>query len=72
MARIAAISRRDLIKNLRSLGFTGPHPGKQHQIMRRGGNWIVLPNPHRGDISTGLLARILRQGRVSRDEWENL
>jgi hypothetical protein len=30
------------------------------------------PNPHRGDIGRDLLARILRQAAVSRDEWDAL
>jgi predicted RNA binding protein YcfA (HicA-like mRNA interferase family) len=31
---------------------------------------VVIPNPHQGDIGVGLLARILRQAGVSREEWE--
>ena len=72
MARISSISRRDLIKNLRQLGFTGPRPGARHQIMRRDKNWVILPNPHGEDIGPGLLARILRQADVTREEWERL
>lgn len=30
-----------------------------------------IPNPHRGDISSHLLAEILRQAEISNDEWEN-
>jgi hypothetical protein len=30
---------------------------------------VIIPNPHRGDISVPLLARILRRARISRDEW---
>jgi hypothetical protein len=33
---------------------------------------IWIPNPHRGDIVRDLLARILRQAHISRDEWEDL
>ena len=33
---------------------------------------LVLPNPHRRDISSELLARILRQAGVSREDWEKL
>jgi predicted RNA binding protein YcfA (HicA-like mRNA interferase family) len=72
MARIASINRRDLIKNLRTLGFIGPHPGGRHQIMRHGNRWVVLPNPHGGDISAGLVARLLRQAGISREEWEKV
>lgn len=31
-----------------------------------------IPNPHQGDISRGLLTRILRQAGISREEWEKL
>jgi hypothetical protein len=30
------------------------------------------PIPHQGDIGRDLLARILRQAGVDRDEWERL
>jgi hypothetical protein len=33
---------------------------------------IWIPNPHRGDIGRDLLARILRQAHIGRDEWEDL
>ena len=37
--------------------------------MRRDNLTIIIPNPHQGDISVGLLQRILRQAGVTRDEW---
>jgi hypothetical protein len=40
--------------------------------MQRGDTTIRLPNPHQGDISTGLLFRILRDARISRQEWQAL
>jgi len=52
--------------------FDGPFRGRKHQFMRREERTVRLPNPHPGDISTGLLSRILRQGRVGKEEWENL
>jgi hypothetical protein len=33
---------------------------------------LTIPNPHRGDIGRDLLARILRQAGISREEWEKL
>ena len=66
------VSRRDLIHHLRDLGFDGPHPGRRHQVMRRGRLQISIPNPHRGDISRPLLAEILRQAGITRREWERL
>jgi hypothetical protein len=40
--------------------------------MRKGEVVVRLPNPHGGDISTGLLARLLREAGISREEWEAL
>ena len=65
-----SISRGDLIRRLRFLGFDGPISGTRHQLMRRGNRVVFLPNPHGGDIGAGLLARVLRQAGVGRDEWE--
>ena len=72
MPRFGPISRRDLIRNLRSLGFIDPEPRGGHEIMQRGNEWVAIPNPHRGDISKGLLSRILRQAGISREDWEKL
>ena len=72
MARVGPISRRNLIRNPRSLGFGDPVPRGRHEMMRRGSTWVVIPNPHRGDISADLLARLLRQAAVSREEWDKL
>jgi hypothetical protein len=30
---------------------------------------LTIPNPHRGDISIDLLARILKQAGITREEW---
>lgn len=70
MAHVGPISRRDLIANLRSLGFSGPYPGGRHEFMVRGTQHITLPNPHQGDIGRHFLLRILREAGVSRQEWE--
>jgi predicted RNA binding protein YcfA (HicA-like mRNA interferase family) len=72
MPPFGPIKRRDLIYHLRDLGFEGPHVGGQHQYMVRGTIKLRIPNPHQGDITEALLARILRQAGVSRVEWERL
>jgi len=33
---------------------------------------LTIPNPHQGDIGKDLLARILKQANVSRDDWDRL
>jgi len=64
------ISRVNLIRNLRALGFDGPYSGGNHAYMVRGTRRIAIPNPHQGMIGVNLLARILRQANVTREEWE--
>ena len=60
MPQLGPISRRDLIAYLQVLHFTGPHLGRNHASMRGRGRRVTIPNPHRGDISMDLIARILR------------
>jgi hypothetical protein len=33
---------------------------------------VSIPNPHRREIGRNLLAIILREAGISRDEWERL
>jgi hypothetical protein len=40
--------------------------------MRKGDVTLTIPNPHQGEIGRELLARILRQAGISREEWEQL
>lgn len=72
MPRVGPINRRNLVHYLRRLGFEGPFSGGKHEFMRKNGPPLVLPNPHEGDISMGLLTRILRQAGISREQWEQL
>lgn len=70
MPGLSAVSRRNLIRRLKQLGFDGPYAGGRHQFMLRGEVRLILPNPHRQDIGSSLLARLLTQAGLSRDEWE--
>ncbi len=72
MPKIGPIKRNDLIHYLRRCGFEGPFPGTKHGIMAKGSQRLHIPNPHHGDISTGLLVRILKQAGISKEEWETL
>ncbi len=72
MPVIGPIKRADLIYYLRRLGFTGPFSGGKNQLMLREQSRLILPNPHRGVISVQLLARLLREAGIERDEWERL
>lgn len=67
--KLVPVSRRELIKRLRGLGFVGPYPGADHEYMSRGLLEVRIPNPHEGDISVDLLQRILKRAGISREEW---
>jgi predicted RNA binding protein YcfA (HicA-like mRNA interferase family) len=67
------ISRRELIRCLRRLGFEGPEPGARHEIMVRGEFRLALPNPHGSqEIDDALLTRILRQAGVPRELFDEI
>ena len=70
MPRLNPVSRRELVRRLQQLGFDGPYTGGRHEFMLRETRRLILPNPHRSDINVALLARILRQAGISREEWE--
>lgn len=72
MPAFGPIKRDDLIRCLKKVGFDGPYSGGNHQLMIKGNRTLRLPNPHRGDIGKELLARVLRQAGISKDEWEKL
>ncbi|NJK43299.1 MAG: type II toxin-antitoxin system HicA family toxin [Pleurocapsa sp. SU_196_0] len=72
MPYFGPISWRNLIQALREAGFHGPYSGKRHPFMLRNGRKLILPNPHKDDIGTNLLHRLLQQADISREEWEQL
>jgi predicted RNA binding protein YcfA (HicA-like mRNA interferase family) len=72
MPTFGPISRNDLIQALKQLGFEGPYAGGRHAFLVRGQLRLTLPNPHQKEIGKALLARILRQASISREEWERL
>ncbi|MBI2848922.1 MAG: type II toxin-antitoxin system HicA family toxin [Chloroflexi bacterium] len=72
MPPFGTISRRGLVRVLRRLGFEGPVPGARHAFMTRGPLKLRIPNPHHGEIGRDLLARILREAGISREDWESV
>lgn len=70
--RITPVSRPDLIKRLRALGWHGPIPGTKHQHMVKGNVQLTIPNPHGGEIGVNLLKILLKEAGISRDEWIRL
>ncbi|HPH48969.1 MAG TPA: type II toxin-antitoxin system HicA family toxin [Methanothrix sp.] len=67
--KLAPVSRRELIKRLRKLGFEGPYPGTDHEYMVNGDRFVPIPNPHRREIGVNLLAEILKEAEISREDW---
>lgn len=72
MPKLTPVSWRELIIRLRLLGFTGPYEGGKHPYMVKGETVLTIPNPHRREIGVDLLNRLLRQAKVSREEWLEL
>lgn len=68
--KLSPISRQDLIKRLRGLGWEGPVSGGRHQHMFKGPVQLTIPNPHGGkDIGVNLLKLVLNEAGISRQEW---
>ncbi|MCK4683074.1 type II toxin-antitoxin system HicA family toxin [Candidatus Bipolaricaulota bacterium] len=68
---IAGISRKELIRKFRSLGYSGPFSGGKHQFMVKGRQKVRIPNPHSGrEINISLLKEILRQAGITNEDWE--
>ena len=65
------LSRRELIRKLKALGFEGPYSGGKHQFMKKGSHKVRIPNPRgSGDISSGLVNEIRRQAVIEQKEWD--
>lgn len=69
MSKLTPISRIEFIKKLRAFGFEGPYSGGKHLYMIKGNLRLTIPNPHKQEISTDLLSRLLKQAGISREEW---
>ena len=67
----SSISRRELIRKFKALGFEGPFSGGKHQFMIKIQKKIRIPNPHtKKDIHVSLVNEILKQAEISPEEWE--
>lgn len=64
-----SIAWRKLIQKFRKLGFEGPYSGGRHLFMIKERLKLRIPNPHQGDISSSLIAEILRQAGISNKDW---
>ena len=72
MPTLGPVKRDVLITCPRKRGFDGPYSGGKPPFMVKGDLTLTIPNPHQKDIGRELLARILRQAGVSKEEWGNL
>ena len=72
MPHLGPIERAQLIRYLQILGFEGPYSGGKHQFIIKGLTRLRLPNPHRSDVGSELLSRIIKQAGIDKDTWESL
>ncbi len=72
MPKLGPVKRKDLIYFLRQSGFSGPYSGGKHQFMMKGDLRLRIPNPHQNDIGKNLLARILSESGIDKEDWEKL
>jgi hypothetical protein len=42
----------------------------EHEFMVKGNLVLTIPNPHKGDIGPDLMATVLRQAGITRQQWE--
>lgn len=72
MPKLGPIKRKELVYFLKKFGFMGPFSGGKHQFMIKSTIRLVIPNPHKEDISKDLLSKILKQAKIERSEWESV
>lgn len=72
MPKFGPIRQKELVRYFRMCGFDGPYSGGKHLFMIKGELTLTIPNPHKDDIGKELLARILRQAGISKEEWERI
>ena len=71
--RLLPCSRAEFVRKLGNLGYEGPFGGGKHAYMTKEGHpTVTVPNPHAGEISVGLLAKILRDSGIDRDDFQNV
>ena len=68
-SKLVPVSRRELIRRLRVLGFDGPFKGSDHDYMVRGEIRVTIPNLHKGqDIGVRLLTQVLKEAEVKTEQ----
>jgi hypothetical protein len=64
------ISRREVLRRFKALGWSGPYAGGNHMFMRRGSLTVRIPNPHGSDIDWSLMKRLLAQAGITPNQWD--
>ena len=72
MPKFGPVMRKDLIRYLRQLNFTGPFSGGKHQFMVKENLKVKIPNPHKSDIDKNLLNEILKEIGIDKTKWGEL
>ena len=72
MPSLKSISRRILIKKLKVLGFRGPYSGGKHLFMVKNNFKLSIPNPHQKDIGVVLLSLIIKELRITVQDFMEL
>ena len=72
MSRLAVLSGADICRILEKNGFILVRQKGSHMIMQKkvDDTTITVPVPNHSEIKIGTLLSIIRQSRVSRDEFE--
>ena len=73
MDRMAPISRKELTRRLKKLGFDGPFHGSKHDFMVRHADEYRLPLPRKDaksrEVGVSLQKRITKEIAVTREQW---
>ncbi|MBI5676938.1 MAG: type II toxin-antitoxin system HicA family toxin [Planctomycetes bacterium] len=72
MPKFGPVKRKDLIRYLRQLNFTGPFSGGKHQFMVKENLKVRIPNPHKSDVDKNLLNEILKEIGIDKTKWGEL
>lgn len=66
------ISRRELIRRMRILGWIGPEAGKRHGAMRKGNAYGADSQSPSRRSGRSLVKRVIKQANIDPEEWEQL
>lgn len=69
MDKLIPVSRKKLVKKLKTFEFEGPYKGGKHAYMVKANLVLTIPNPHQKEIGVDLLSRILKQAKIRREKW---